>query len=229
MHSKTFITFLFIISLAGSLHSQSYNSNFSSDPHFFGGIVIGYNGGFGLQVNGTISNFAKNFPLSARFGIGYTSTDPGSPSEARKVFINNATNGIPEESGWIWDFRMDLLYNIKLFSMKKSFLFAGVRYSMFTANFKFIGGNEFFDVTSNQWGLGGGLESYFALGSNLDLVITAGVDYYFSGTIKGHDTAYSPDGESINPREDYNYEDADNSVNQPKILPRVMVGFNYGF
>jgi hypothetical protein len=124
---------------------------------------------------------------------------------------------------------MDLLHSIKLFSLRKSFLFAGVRYSMFTAHFKFIGGNEFFDVTSDQWGLGGGLESYFALGSNLDLIITAGADYYFSGTLNGHDTAYSPDGESINPREDYTYEDADNSVNQPKILPRVMVGFNYRF
>jgi hypothetical protein len=229
MYRKTFITVLFIITLAGSLHSQSYNGNYSSDPHFYGSIVTGYNGGFGFQVNGTISNFAKGFPLSARFGVGYTLVDPGQPADARKIFINNATNGIPEESGWFWDLRMDLLYNIKLFSLNKSLLYAGVRYSMFTANFKFIGGNEFFDITSDQWGLGGGLESYFALGSNFDLVITAGVDYYFSGTITGHDTSYSPDDESINPREDYTYEDADNSVNQPKILPRVMVGFNYGF
>ena len=229
MYSKSFILILLIISVTGSLNSQTYTSNFSSSPHFYGGIVTGYNGGFGVQINGSVSNFARNFPLSARIGIGYTSTDPGKPSEARKVFINNATNGIPEKSGWIWDFRMDLLYNIKLFSLYKSYLFAGVRYSMFTANFKFIGGNEFFDVTSNQWGLGGGLESYFGLGSNIDLVITAGADYYFSGTIKGHDTEYSPDGESINPRENYTYDDADNSVNQPKILPRVMVGFNYRF
>jgi len=229
MNRKAYVIFLFIISLAGSLHSQSYDNNYSSDPHFYGGIVTGYNGGFGFQANGTISNFAKGFPLAARFGVGYTLVDPGQPADARKIFINNATNGIPEESGWFWDLRMDLLYNIKLFSLNKSFLYAGVRYSMFTANFKFIGGNEFFDITSNQWGLGGGLESYFALGSNFDLVITAGVDYYFSGTITGHDTSYSPDDESINPREDYTYEDADNSVNQPKVLPRVMVGFNYGF
>lgn len=229
MRSKIFLTFIFFISIFGSLYSQSYDNTFTSGPRFSAGFVTGYNGGFGFQGNGTISNFAKDFPLSARFGVGYTLLDPGKPLDARKIFINNATNGIPEESGWFWDLRMDLLYNIKLFSINKSFLFAGVRYSMFTANFKFIGGNEFFDVTSDQWGLGGGLESYFALGSNLDLVITAGADYYFSGTIKGHDTAYSPDGETINSREDYDYEDADNSVNQPKFLPRIMVGFNYGF
>ena len=229
MRSKIFIIFLFFISIFGNLYPQSYDNTFTTNPRFYAGIVTGYNGGFGLQLSGTISNFAKNFPLSARFGIGYTSTNPGKPADARKIFINNATNGIPEKAGSIWDFRMDLLYNIKLFSMQKSFLFAGVRYSMFTANFKFIGGNEFFDITSDQWGVGGGLESYFALGSNLDLVIHAGADYYFSGTITGHDTAYSPDGENINPREDYTYEDADDSVNQPKILPRVMVGFSYGF
>jgi hypothetical protein len=48
MQSKIFITFLFIISLAGSLHSQTYKSNFNSDPHFYGSIVAGYNGGFGI-------------------------------------------------------------------------------------------------------------------------------------------------------------------------------------
>ena len=227
MHSKIFLTFLFFISIFGNLYSQSYNNSFTAGPRFYAGIVTGYNGGFGLQLSGTISNFAKGFPLSARFGVGYTSTDPGSPTDARKIFINNATNGIPEESGWFWDLRMDLMLPVKIFS--ESFLYAGPRYSMFTANFEFIGGNEFFDITSDQWGLGGGLESYFALSSNLDLVINAGADYYFSGTITGHDTAYSPDGENINPREDYTYEDADNSVNQPKILPRVMVGFSYGF
>jgi hypothetical protein len=229
MRTQLVIAFLIAL-LANSISfSQNYPSNIGIGPKFYGGALLGYNGGFSIQLNGTISDFAKSLPLAARFGIGYTTTDAGKPAEARKVFINNATNGIPEESGLIWDFRMDLLYNIKLFSIRKSFLFAGVRYSMFTANFKFIGGNEFFDITTDQWGLGGGVESYFALGSNLDLVITAGADYYFSGTISGHDTAYSPDGENINPREDYTYEDADNSVNQPKFLPRVMVGFNYAF
>ena len=105
MRSKIFVSILFIISLAGSLYSQTYNSNFISGPHFYAGIVTGYNGGFGLQLSGTISNFAKNFPLSARFGIGYTSTDPGKPADARKIFINNATNGIPEEQWLVLGFK----------------------------------------------------------------------------------------------------------------------------
>lgn len=227
---RTFILILSLMFFTSTLSvSQTFDSHYSAGPKFYGGVVLGYNGGFGVQLNAAISDFAKNFPFSARFGIGYTATDAGNPAEARKVFINNATNGIPEESGSMWDFRLDLMYNFKLFSVKKSFFFAGVRYSMFNANFKFIGGNEFFDITTDQWGLGGGVESYFALGSNFDLVITAGADYYFSDTISGHDTAYSPDGENINPREDYTYEDADNSVNQPKVLPRLMVGFSYAF
>ena len=127
MRSKIFVSILFLISLTANIYSQSYNSNLISGPRFYAGFVTGYNGGFGLQLSGTISNFAKNFPLSARFGIGYTSTDPGKPTDARKIFINNATNGIPEESGWFWDLRMDLMLPVKIFS--GSFLYAGPRYS----------------------------------------------------------------------------------------------------
>ena len=61
------------------------------------------------------------------------------------------------------------------------------------------------------------------------MVLGGGADYFFQGTLKGHDTAYSPDGDDVNPREDYTYDDADNAVNQPKFLGRFMIGINYGF
>ena len=228
MRSTKHIVLTFIILFTAFSFGQSFE-NYYSSPKFFAGGMIGYNGGFGIQLNGAVSHFSKSFPFSVRLGIEYTTNDAGKPNEARKIFINDATNGIPEESGSFWDFRFDLLYNIKLFSLNRSFLFGGVRYSRFIANFKYVGGNEDFDIRSNQLGLGGGLETYFPIASNFNMVLTAGVDYYFTSTLQGHDTSYNPDNENINPRKDYTFSDADNAVNQPKILPRVMFGFNYGF
>ncbi len=100
---------------------------------------------------------------------------------------------------------------------------------MFTANFNFIGGNEDFDITSNQWGIGFGLKSYFEISHSFDFVASAGFDYYFDSELSGHDTRYNPDGEDINARNDYTYSDADGAINNPDFQLRLMVGINYHF
>ncbi len=198
-------------------------------PIVTGGIMAGYTEGFGLQGNIMISNFAQDFPLSARFGIGYSSLDPGNPADARRIFINDATNGVPEKSGTDWNFRLDLLYKVHFLEMKRFYLFGGARYSAFSAEFNFIDGNEFFNINSNQWGLGFGGESYFMLVPGFDLVFSLGADYYFDSIIEGHDTSYSPDGQNINSRRGYTYYDADQAINQPKFMVRGLVGFNFNF
>jgi hypothetical protein len=222
---KIFLFGILFFTLELTLHAQTNTPN----PYWSGGLNLGYNNGFGVQGSLVISNFAEYFPFSARFGIGYTSVNPGNPAEARVIFINDATNGVPEKSGYVWDFRMDLLYPVKLFSLHKSFLFFGPRYSQFTADFKFIDGNEFFTISSNQWGLGLGAQSNFLLARRLDLVLTTGFDYYFSSIIEGHDTSYGPDGEIINGRKNFTYTDADKAINQPKFVIKAMMGFNYYF
>lgn len=108
-------------------------------------------------------------------------------------------------------------------------MYGGVRYARFTGNFRFVGGNEDFDIRNSQWGLGGGCESYFDVSRHLDMILTAGIDYYFSGTLSGHDTAYSPTGDDVNPREDYTYADADAAIGQPKLTPLLMLGVSYNF
>ena len=113
--------------------------------------------------------------------------------------------------------------------MKNAYVFAGVRNSMFTANFRFIGGNEDFDVTSNQWGVGAGLRTAFPISRNVSFVMSGGLDWYLSSTLTGHDTSYSPDGESVNGRNDYTFTDADEAVNQPKLHPVGMIGISYSF
>ena len=51
-----------------------------------------------------------------------------------------------------------------------------------------------------------------------------GLEYYRPARLSGHDTSYSPDGEDVNPRQDYSYTDADQAVSHPKLRPVVVVG-----
>jgi len=201
----------------------------ASGAQFSSGLLLGYSSGFGVEVFGVASNFAEGFPLQARLGIGFTSVDAGSPPDARRVFINNATNGIPEKKGQTTDFSLDVGYPVNLFSMNRAFVTGGVRYARFKGNFKYVGGNEDFDVKSSHWGIGGALQSFFPMSGRFDLVLNAGLDYFFSSTLTGHDTAYDPDGTAVNPREDYTYTDADAAIGQPEFRPILMLGMNYRF
>lgn len=199
----------------------------AAGPVFSAGLSCGYLGGAAGQLSGRVNDFATGFPLAARFGVGYASVEPGKSAAARQVFINDATNGIPEESGNRWDLRLDLMYPVRLLSLPRAYVYGGPRYSRFKANFKYIGGNEDFDVLSNQWGFGSGLESNFAVSPKLDLVITTGLDCFQRATLSGHDTSYSPDGDDSNGRDGYSYDDADDAINQPRVELQLMVGFSY--
>jgi len=191
------------------------------------GFSIGHNGGLSVKIHGLLSNFAQGFPLAVKLGIGYTSVDPGNAADARRIFINDNTNGTPEQSGHIWDFRGDLLYKMNWFPPAQSFIYAGIRYASFSGDFKYVGGNEDFEVVSDPWGIGAGLEIHFPMNNRLDLVSTVGIDYYINSELQGHDTVYSPDGENINAHHDYTYTDADKAINQPKIEFLIMIGINY--
>jgi hypothetical protein len=191
------------------------------------GLMAGYKGGFTMRLTGSVENFASGFPLALEAGVGYTWMDPGIPMDARHVFINDNTDGTPQESGHAWDLRLDFLYDMKLLRASRTFLFAGVRGSFFTGNFVFVGGNEDFDVTASQVGLGAGLKGVFAMGHRMDFTVSVGADYFFPASLSGHDTTYGPDGDHVNPRQGYGYGDADAAVNQPKFQPAILVGLGY--
>jgi len=193
------------------------------------GILSGYNRGFSLQANLGYRN--NQLPFELRGGIGYTLLNPGNALDARRVFINNNTNGTPEKSGRSIDYRFDILIPKSIFGLRNSYIVVGPRGSSFKGNFAYIGGNEEFDVISHQWGLGGGLETRFPMSPKLNLVIAAGLDYYFPGTLHGHDTAYSPDNDNVNPRNDnqnddepFTYKDADEAIYQPRWMPFALIG-----
>ena len=192
------------------------------------GVLAGYSAGLGARATATVSNFAQGFPFAMEFGAGYFSRDAGIPLDARKVFINDATNGTPTKSGSTWEFRMDFMYKVGLLGMRDAYLYLGPRYSLFTATFDFVGGNEVFDITSHQWGLGAGLKAGFPISPRVSFILTGGLDYYASASLDGHDTSYSPDGQTINGRNDYTFTEADQAVNQPKLEPVAMLGIRYG-
>ena len=211
-----------IVTLVFLIHT-SFAQNLST------GMQAGANGGPGMQFQTGVEKIAKGFPFILRIGIGYTGKEPGNAADARKIFINNATNGIPEKKGRTLDARLDFLYPVNWFSWNHLYFVAGPRLSWFKGNFKYIGGNEDFDVKSKQWGLGIGLEKLYAMSPKIDLVLGVGFDYYKKSTLQGHDTSYSPDGETVNGREDYEFEDADKAIHQPYVIPRAMIGVNYRF
>ncbi len=230
MKSRTLgLVFGTLLLLSNSVRAQAPGSGGSSDPWVLVGLRAGYRDGAGIEAYGMLSDFAQGFPLAVRLGISRTAVQPGSAWDARRIFINNNTNGDPEKKGRSWDVKLDFLVSASLFALPRTYVYGGVRHASFTGNFRFVGGNEDFDVTSSQWGLGAGLESYFAVSSRVDFVINGGLDHFFAGTLSGHDTSYSPDGEDINPREDYTYSDADAAIAQPKWEPVLMFGLAYRF
>ena len=196
---------------------------------FRSGINWGHYGGMGWDLYGSAYNFAQGLPLAAKFTLGYVSFDPGNATDARRIFINNNQGGTVQEKGSVIRFSLDFLYPFNFLKIPESYLYFGPRYAMFKGNFKFIGNNEDFDVTSKHWGGGLGLEMGFPLSRKFMLSFNTGADYYLSSVLSGHDTSYGPDGEKVNPREDYEYKDADAAINQPKLELRLMLGFSYRF
>lgn len=191
------------------------------------GLKTGYKNGFSLNADFTLSHFAQDFPLALRLGLGYARVNPGNAADARKIFINNATNGTPEKKGWFYDGKIDFLYETEIIKSSQTYFYAGVRHARFTGNFNYIGGNEDFDVLVNPWGIGVGAELNYTISSKLLLTFNAGADYYFPAAMDGHGTIYRPDNENVNSRKDYQYSDADKAIGQPKFVLKALAGITY--
>lgn len=198
---------------------------------FTGNIQTGYYDGVGIHVSGTFANFAEGFPFAIRFGVGHAWVPSGDAILARRIFIDQNTGGNnnARAQGDLWDYRLDLIYPVKLLALDRGKVFGGVRYSDFNAYFEYIGGNETFDVINNEWGLGGGVETAFALSPFVDMTFSLGVDYFFRGELSGHDSYYYPNGDDRNAKENFTYADADAAINDPGVNTRLMMGIAYRF
>jgi len=188
------------------------------------GLGLGATAGFGVQADLTFHEFTRSAPLSLRVSGAYSSRDAGQALDARRVFINDNTNGTPEQSANTWQLRLDLMVPLTRLGGAPVQLGIGGRKAFFTSTFDFVGGNEKFDVVSNPWGAGIFVEAAFDVSSRADFTLRLGVDHFFKARLEGHDTAYEPDGDDVNPRNDYTWDDADQAVNQPRTEPFGLVG-----
>jgi len=219
---------ILLVSIGSTLYGQEKAKGPSKVS---AGILTGYNRGYGIQANFTLNRSASQLPFDLRGGVGYAFLNPGNSADARRIFINNNTSGAPEKSGRSIDYRLDFLFSKSMFGLKQSYVVLGPRGSSFKGNFKYVGGNEEFDVVSQQWGLGAGIESHFNMARNLNFVVAIGLDYYLPSTLHGHDTSYSPDNDNVNPRNDnenddtpFTYKDANEAIAQPSFMPYAMIG-----
>jgi hypothetical protein len=194
-----------------------------------GGLLFGTTGGAAASANLTVSNLADTHPLRLRLGLCYARMNPGLVQEARKVFINEARGGTPEKHGRLWIVGLDFLYPVARGSGQGLAAYAGPRYGMFDAHFRYVGDNEEFDVTSRTWGFGAGLEGSAAIGPRFALTLSGGGEYFLPSDLHGHDATYSPSDENVNARENYGYADADRAINQPELEIRFMGGIIYRF
>jgi hypothetical protein len=228
-HTAILLVLLLGTAAADQVNDAPSNRKEGGRRWLVGGIQTGYYSGLGFHLSATAQNFAQDFPFAVRLGLGYARVPAGDEWAARRVFINDNTNGTARSNAHVWDVRLDVLYPMKILNLKRTTLFAGPRHSDFDAYFEYIGGAETFDVITKQWGIGGGVETAFALSPLVDMVFSVGADYYFRGTLGGHDTYYSPDGDDVHPIEDYTYAEADKAINQPDVITRVMMGLAYHF
>jgi hypothetical protein len=199
----------------------------TASAHTTAGLGAGATAGFGAQADLTFHHFTRDLPLALRFAVAYSGGDAGIPMVARHVFINNNTNGTPTEDGHSWQLRLDLTHPIAHIGAAPVNLGFGVRKAFFTGTFDFVGGNENFDVTGRPWGVGLVLDTAFAMGNRVDFTVGLGADYYFDSTLEGHDTSYSPDNDNVNPHEDYDWNSADDAINQPSLEIVGLVGLRW--
>ncbi len=192
-----------------------------------GGVTGGWNTGLGVDASATFEHFTRDLPLSARFTLGWHASDAGDPYAARRIFINDNTNGDPTKSADSWLLRFDLMFPAFHLGGQQVDVFAGPRHAIYNAHYDFVGGNEVFDIGSDPWGLGVGAESRFAMGPTTTFLMQAGFDWYGKTTIEGHDTAYLPSGDNVNPRNDYTWSDADRAIGQPRWEVVAMMGIRF--
>jgi hypothetical protein len=187
-------------------------------------LLAGYNHGLGARGEVAALHLFKGMPLGVMLGLGYTRLDPGHADQARRVFINEATDGTPEKEGYFLDFRLDGIWYLQSRKLENLGIFFGLRRDMFRGRFRYVGGNEDFTVSANDWGLGAGVRGELKLSKHINLLGAAGLDLYPFSTLYGHDATYSSTGNNSNAREDFGWKDADKAINQPRLVPSVMVG-----
>ncbi|RKZ12255.1 hypothetical protein DRQ50_12240 [bacterium] len=62
------------------------------------------------------------------------------------------------------------------------------------------------------------------MGDRTDFMLQVGYDWYADAKLHGHDTAYLPTGDHVNPRDGYDYGTANDVIDQPANELLLMMG-----
>ena len=190
-------------------------------------VLAGYNFGLGIRGEMLAPHLFKGLPLGLMLGFGYTRLDPGDSSAVRQVFINDATDGTPQKDGYFLDFRLDGIWYLQNELFSNFGIFFGLRHDMFRGSFHYVGGNEDFTISADDWGVGWGARGEVKLSRSLSLLGSVGLDIYPFSCLYGHDTTYCSNGPSTNPKDGYTWRDADRAVYQPRLVPSLMAGLSW--
>jgi hypothetical protein len=189
--------------------------------------LLGYQQGFGIRATGEAADLVAGAPIGLTLSVAYVLMDPGNPDAARSVFINDATNGTPETSGHAWTLGLNAVWYLRVPGVERFGLVLGPRFTTFSGRFHYVGGNEDFYVTTDEWGVGTGAQCSVPLSPHWGLAVSVGFDWYPAASLYGHDTSYSTGGTIVNGKHAYTWADANAAVNQPEFVPSLMIGVSW--
>jgi hypothetical protein len=185
-------------------------------------ILGGFNGGTGAQIGFKYAQPRPDIPWGGRVSLAYLRGSGGNTSEAVYIWTGERPSSDPNVSDVIWNVRLDASYRFGSDDFSELSVFGGVRWQSFNAKYTDVAGAELLEVESSPFGIGIGVEGDYAFGKTTDLVLVAGLDYYFKTDLKGNN------GVTISP-DDPEYSDAAESIDQPSLVPLVMAGVSFRF
>lgn len=190
-------------------------------------VAVGYYDDLGLTLGLRVDGSDAGLPffIEGRVGAAYQ-VESGNAEDARQIFINDNSGGSIEEFGLSYMAALDFGWKIISKESIELELFASGLLNYYEAHFTFVGNNESFTVQTTAFGIGLGSNLKIALSDSRSfLILKGGIEYFPKARIDAHGTYfYTTDGEDDTPRNDYTYENADESINQPYFRPYVQIG-----
>lgn len=187
------------------------------------GLTGGYSGGLGGEAFVHVPNVAG--PVGVKLSGSYSAADGINDSAILGLGTvgDIIGSGIVTESGSHTVLGLDGTYRLgQIAHGADATLYAGGRYSMFSASLNATDGTGSMTYSSNAFGVGAGLQVAYPVARSVSLVGDMGVDQFFDGDITYRDSITGT-SETSKPG-DANYSTQNNLLNQPGTVFKAKVG-----
>ena len=197
-----------------------------------GTVAAGWNVGLGLDVGSrTFDHFTRDLPLSARLGLGYHNADAGrSLRGPQHLHQRQHQRRSPRSSGrgLAAALRPAVpgLQARRRTSCTPWSARAHARLQPPTSTTSAATRTSTSPATPGAWASASRATSPSRRPPTF--VLQAGFDWYGKAKLAGHDTAYLPSGDDVNPRNDYDWDDADAAIDQPRWEVVFSMGVRFG-